>query len=177
MFQKSPKRQPSLERPKSTLTQKAFYCNQYALLVQTLQKILAQKKAPKVPEWPSYGNLSKVTQNPLILKRAKGGPREIFQKSPKKQPLFERPKSTLAQMAISSNQYALKVQRLENILAQTAALKVPEQPSYGNFCKVTQNPHFLKKCKGGTKRSFTKEGAGHEPLEVDVHLKAPQTRL
>ena len=37
-----------------------------------------------------------------------------------------------------------------------AAPKVPEWPSYGNFCKVTQNPHFLKKCKGGTKGNFSK---------------------
>ena len=59
-------------------------------------------------------------------------------------------------MALSSNLYAFKVQTLENILAQTAALKVPEWPSYGNFCKVTQNPHFLKKCKGGTEGTFSK---------------------
>ena len=48
------------------------------------------------------------------------------------------------------------MQRLERILAQTAAPKVPEWPSYNNFCKVTQNPHFLKKCKGGTKGNFSK---------------------
>ena len=61
-------------------------------------------------------------------------------------------------MALSSNLYAFKVQTLENILAQTAAPKVPEWPSYGNFGKVSQNPHFLKKCKGGIKRNFEKIG-------------------
>ena len=59
-------------------------------------------------------------------------------------------------MALFSYYYALKGQRLEKILAQTAALKVPEWPSYGNSRKVTQNPHFLKKCKGGTKENFSK---------------------
>ena len=48
------------------------------------------------------------------------------------------------------------MQRLEKIYAQTAAPKVPEWPSYGNFGKVTQNPHFLKKCKRGTKGNFSK---------------------
>ena len=71
-------------------------------------------------------------------------------------PSFKRPKSTLAQMALSFNLYALKVQRLEKIFAQTAALKVPEWPSYAKFCNVTQNPHFLKKCKGGTKGNLSK---------------------
>ena len=48
------------------------------------------------------------------------------------------------------------MQRLEKILAQKAALKVPKWRSYGNFEKVAQNPHFLKKCKGGTKENFSK---------------------
>ena len=45
---------------------------------------------------------------------------------------------------------------MEKILAETGALKVPEYKSYGNFRNVTQNPHFLKKCKGGTKGNFSK---------------------
>ena len=42
------------------------------------------------------------------------------------------------------------------ILEKKAAPKKPQYPSYGNFGKVTQNPHFLKKCKGGTKGNFSK---------------------
>ena len=87
-------------------------------------------------------------------KSAKGGPTEIFQKSPKNMPSLKRPKSTLAQMALSPNKYALKAQRLEKILAQKAAPNVPKWQSYGNFRKVTLKPHFLKKCKGGTKTNF-----------------------
>ena len=59
-------------------------------------------------------------------------------------------------MALSSNLNKFKVQTLENILAQTAAPKVPEWPSYGNFGELIQNPHFLKKCKGETKGNFSK---------------------
>ena len=59
-------------------------------------------------------------------------------------------------MTLSSNKYALKVQRLEKILAQKTAFKVPKWRSYGNFEWVTQNPHFIKECKGGTKGNFSK---------------------
>ena len=48
------------------------------------------------------------------------------------------------------------MKRLEKISAQTAALKVPEWPRYGNFRKVTQKPQFRKKCKGRTKENFSK---------------------
>ena len=45
-------------------------------------------------------------------------------------------------MAVSSNQYALKVQRLDKILAYKAAPKLPEWPSYGNFRQVSQTLIF-----------------------------------
>ena len=48
------------------------------------------------------------------------------------------------------------MQRLKKGLAQKAAPKRPEWPSYGNFRNVTQDLHFLKKCKGGTKGNFSK---------------------
>ena len=59
-------------------------------------------------------------------------------------------------MALSSNFYALLVQRLETILAQKTAPKVHEWPSYINLSNVTQNPHFLKKCKGRTNGNCSK---------------------
>ena len=48
------------------------------------------------------------------------------------------------------------MQRLKKSLAQKAAPKRPERPSYSNFRNVTQDPHFLKKCKGGTNGNFSK---------------------
>ena len=57
---------PSLIRPKGTLAQIALSSNQYALKVERLDKILAQKTAPKVPEWPSYGNFRHVTQTRIF---------------------------------------------------------------------------------------------------------------
>ena len=59
-------------------------------------------------------------------------------------------------MPLSPNYYVLKAQRLEKILAQKAAPKMPEWQSYCNFWKVTLSPHFLKKCKEGTKGNFSK---------------------
>ena len=141
-FNNRPKSSPHSKTANSTLAQMALSSNQYALKVQRLDKILAHKEAPKVPEWPSYGNFRQVTQTRIFLKRAKGGPREIFQKSPKRQPSLKTPICSLAQVALSSNQYALKVQRLEIIWAHKAAIKVPEWPSYGNFRQVTQTRIF-----------------------------------
>ena len=48
------------------------------------------------------------------------------------------------------------MQRPNKILAQKAAPKLPEWPGYGNFGKVTQNAHFLKKEQRGDEGKFVK---------------------
>ena len=52
-------------------------------------------------------------------------------------------------MALSSNKYAFIAPRLEKIMAQNTAPKVPEWQSYGEFCKVTLNPDFSEKVERG----------------------------
>ena len=49
----------------------------------------------------------------------------------------------------------LKGKDWRRVWGKKAAPKVPEWPSYGNFGKVAQNPHFLKNCKGETKGNFS----------------------
>ena len=70
-------------------------------------------------------------------------------------------------MALSYNLDAFKVQTLENILAQTAAPNVPEWLSYGNFGKVTQNQHFLRKERRGDQ--------GKNRPKTSPRLKGPKT--
>ena len=48
-------------------------------------------------------------------------------------------------------------QSSENILAQTAAPKVPAVSSFGQFSKVTKIGHFLRLSKGGTKGKLPKK--------------------
>ena len=57
------------------------------------------------------------------------------------------------------------MQKPGKILAQKAAQRVPELPSYGNFRMVTKNPHFLKKFKRGTKGNFSKIAQKDAPAE------------
>ena len=140
--------------------------------MQRIEKILAQKAAPKVLEWPSYGNFGKVTQNPHFLKKERRGDQgKFFKNRPKSSPRLKGPKALLRKWHYSLICMHLNCKDWKKILAQTVAPKVPEWPSYGNFGKVTQNPHFLKKCKRGTKGNFSKIA-----LEV-ASLKKPKKTL
>ena len=135
----------------------ALSFKQYAFKVQGLGNILVQTAAPKVPEWPSYGNFGEVIQNPHFLKKkTTGGPRKIFQKSSKKQTSFERPKSTLAQTALSFNYYARKGQRLKKILRQKGGSKSSRMTKLWQFWQGRPKPAFSEKLQRGDQRKFFK---------------------
>ena len=128
----------------------------YALIAPRLEKILAQNAAPKVPEWQSYGKFRKVTLNPHFSeKEERGDQGKFFKNRQKSSPCFKGPKALWRKLNYTVIKMHLKCKD-ENILAQTAAPKVSEWASYGNYRKVTQNPHLPKKCKGRTKGNFSK---------------------
>ena len=56
-----------------------------------LNKILAHKRAPKVPEWQGYGNFRQVTQTRIFWKSAKGGQGKFFKNRPKGSPRLNNP--------------------------------------------------------------------------------------
>ena len=71
-------------------------------------------------------------------------------------PSLKRPTSTLLQMDYPLISMHLKYKDWKRFWRKKRLQRVPEWPSYGNLSKVTQNPRFLKKCKGGTKGNFSK---------------------
>ena len=66
-------------------------------------------------------------------------------------------------MALSSNKYAFIAPRLEKIMAQNTAPKVPEWQSYGKFRKVTLNPDFSEKVERGDQGKFFKNRPKKSP--------------
>ena len=153
---KSLKKQAELADSKNTMPQIASSINQYALKVQSSDNIVPQTAALKVPAIPSNGQFCKDTKIGHFLKFFKRGTKG---KSLKKQAQLAGYKNTMPQIASSINQYPLKVQSSDNIVPQTAALKVPAIPSNGQFRKDTKIGHFLKFFKGGTKgKSLKKQG-------------------
>ena len=84
----------------------------------------------------------------------RGDQGKCFKNRPKSSPRFKGPKTLWSKWHYPLISMHLNCKNWKRM--HKAALKVPEWPSYGNFCKVTQNPHFLKKCKGGTKGNFSK---------------------
>ena len=55
------------------------------------------------------------------------------------------------------NLHFLQEPTKQNILLQTAPLKVPVKPSYVKFAKGTPSARFLKFCKVGTSGNYCKK--------------------
>ena len=133
--------------------------------MQRLDKVFPQTAAQKVPEWPSYNNFRKVTQNPHFLKKCKRGTNRNFSKIAKKDALALKAQKNSRPDRIILWFLCSESAKTGHNLGAHSAPKVPEWPSYGNFCKVTPNPHFLRKCKGGTKRNLSKIAQKDAPAE------------
>ena len=110
-----------------------------------------------MPVKPSYVTFAKGTPSARFLKFCKVGIRENYcKKKPRK--------NTLAQMLSCPNYNFLEVPTKQNILLQTAPLKVPVKPSYIKFAKGTPSARFLKFCKVGTRGNSCKKKARKNTL-------------
>ena len=81
---------------------------------------------------------------------------KFFKNPPKGCPSWKGPKALLRKWHYSLICMHLNCKDWRRFWGKQAAPKVPEWPSYGNFRNVTQNPNFLKKCKGGNQGKFYK---------------------
>ena len=87
-------------------------------------------------------------------------------------PSLKRPKRTLAQMALSSNQYALKVQRLEKILAQKAAPKSARMAKLLQFLQGHPKLAFSEKVQRADQGKFFKNCPTSGPRLKKTHKQS-----
>ena len=141
-FKNRSKRCPNLKCPKALWRKWHYPLNSMQLKWKEWTRFRRKQRLQKCPNGQVMAIFGRSPKTLIFWNKAKKRPRETFKKSHKKYPSPQRDRSTLAKMSLSSNLYPLILAGLEKNMAHKAALKVPEWPSYGNFSKVTQNPHF-----------------------------------
>ena len=103
VFQNRPKRSPRLKGPKALWRKWHYPLISMQLKDKDWRRFWHKQWLQKCPNGQVMAIIARSPKTRIFSKREKGGPRRTIQKSPKKWPSFERPKSTLAQMALSSN--------------------------------------------------------------------------
>ena len=110
-----------------------------------------------MPVKPRYVKFAKGPPSARFLKFCKVGTRGNYCKK-------KAIKNTLVPMPSCPYYNFLKVPTKQNILLQTAPLKVPVKPRYVKFAKGTPSARFLKFCKVGTRGNYGKKKARKNTL-------------
>ena len=168
-FKNRPKSSPRLKGPKALCRRWHYPRTSMLLRCKDWETFWFKQRLQKFPNGQVMAILAKSFKTRIFQKKGTGGPRKIFQKSSKKQTSFERPKSTLAQMALSSNQYALKGQRLEKILGQKSGSKTSRMTKLWQFWQGHPKPAFSEKVQRGYQGKFFKNRPKTSP-----RLKGPK---
>ena len=92
----------------------------------------------------------------IFLKVERGDQEKLFKNRQKSSLRLKGQKALWRKWHYPLISMRLKCKNCRRFWGKKAAPKVPEWPSYGNFCKVAQNPHFLKKCTRGDQKKFFK---------------------
>ena len=80
-FKNRPKSRPRLKRLKALWRKWHYPPISMHLKCKDWRRFCGKQEAPRVLEWPSYGNLGKVTQNPHFLKKEQKGDQGKFFKN------------------------------------------------------------------------------------------------
>ena len=124
--------------------------------MQRLEKILAQKADPKVPEWLSYGNFSKVTQSPHCLKGEEGGQGKFFKNRPKRSPRLKGPKALWRKQHYPLFSTYLKCEDWRRFRRKQRLQKCPNGQVMEFLARSTKTRIFWKRAKWGPREIFQK---------------------
>ena len=155
-FKNRPKSSPRLKGPKALWHKWHSTLISMYLKWKDWRRFWRKRRLQNCPNCQVMAIFARLPKTHIFWKSARGGPREIFQKLPKSSPRLEGPKALWRKWHYPLVCKQLKGKDWRRFSGKKAAPKLSEWPSYGNFRKDTQNPHFLKKCKGGTKSNFSK---------------------
>ena len=135
----------------------ALFSNLYALKLQRLEKILRQTSGSKSARMVKLWQFRQGQPKPAFSEKVQRGEQgKFFKNRPKRSPRLKGPKALWRKWHYPLICMLLKCRNWRRFWSKKAARKLPEWPSYGNFSKVTPNPHFLKKCNGGNNSNFSK---------------------
>ena len=122
-------------------------------------RFLRRRRLQTCPNGEVIAIYARSPKTRIFWKSAKGereGEGKFFKNRPKSSPRFKGPRALwrkwhypliTSHLTCKEWKWFWRIQRLQ---------KCPGGQVIAILCKVTQNPHFLKKCKGETRRNFSK---------------------
>ena len=155
-FKNRPKSSLRLKGAKALCRKWHYTSTSILLRCKDWRRFWRRKRLQKCPNGQVMAIFARSPKSRIFWKSAKGDQGKFFKNRPKSSPRLKGLKALWRKWHYSPFSMHLKCKDWKRFWRKKRLQRVPEWPSYCNFCKVTQNPHFLKKCKGGTKENFSK---------------------
>ena len=143
----------------------ALSSNLYALKLQRLEKILAQTAAPKVPNGQVMAYFARSPKTRNFWKSAKGGPKEILQKSPESSPRLKGPKARCRKWHYPLISMHLKCKDWRRFWRRQRLQKCPNSKVIAIFARWPKTRIFWKTAKGAPKEIFKKSPKNQPSFE------------
>ena len=124
--------------------------------MQRLEKILAQKADPKVPEWLSYGNSSKVTQTRIFWKVKRGDQDKFLKNRLKSSRCLKGPKALWPKWHYPLISMHLKCEDWRRLRRKQRLQKCPNGQVMAILARSLKTRIFWKRAKGGPREIFQK---------------------
>ena len=156
IFKNRPKSSPRLKGPKGFWRKWHNPLISMHLKTKDCERFWHKKRLKECPNCQVMAIFAWSPKTRIFWKSLKGGQGKFFKNRPKSSLRLKSSKALCRRWNYPQTTMLLRCKDWTRFWGKKAAPKVPERRSYGNFCKVTQNPHFLKKCKRGPNRDFSK---------------------
>ena len=142
-FKNRPKSSPRLNGPKANWRKWHYPLSSTHLKCKDWRTFWFKQRLQKFPNGQVMGIFARSFKPAFSEKKERGDQGKFFKNLPKSRPRLKGPKAHLRKWHYPLISMHLKGKDWKRFWGNKAAPKVPEWPSYGNFCKITQNPHFL----------------------------------
>ena len=154
IFQKSPKRSPRLKDSKALWRKWHYPLITMHLNCKDWRRLWRKRSLQKCPNGQVNAIFARSPKPAFPETLQTGDQRKFFKNRPKTSLCLKGPKALCRKWHYPLISMHSKCKDWKRVLGKNTSPKVPKWPSYGNFRNVTENPHYLKKCKGGTKGNF-----------------------
>ena len=152
-FKNRKKSSPRLKGPTALWRECHYPLISMHLKCKDWKRFWSKKAAPTVPEWPSYGNFGKDTQNPHFLKTCR---RKFFQNRSKSSFRLKEPTALWRKWDYPPNSLRLKCKDWKRFWRKQRLQKFPIGQVIAIFARSPKTRMFLKCAKGGPREIFQK---------------------
>ena len=152
-FKNRPKRSFPLKGPTVVWRKWHYPLISMHLKCKDWKRFWRKNTAPKVSEWPSYGNFGKITQNPHFLKTCR---RKFFQNRSKSTFRLKEPTGLWRKWDYPLNSLRLKCKDWKRFWCKQRLQKCPYGQVIAIFARSPKTRIFWKSAKGGPREIFQK---------------------